>query len=54
MKYPPLEPPCNNCLGCMRLENPNFTGDKNCRWQEKKKTGNDWIKQIKLNLGDKK
>ena len=51
--YKPLEEPCKNCLGCMRLEDPNFTGDKNCKWQEKKKTAQDYIEQIKLNLGVK-
>ena len=52
--YKPLEEPCKSCLGCMRLEDPNFTGDKNCRWQESKKKAEDYIKQIKLNLGVKK
>lgn len=52
--YKPLEEPCRSCLGYIRLENPDFIGDKNCRWQEKKKTVEDYIKQIKLNLGDKK
>lgn len=51
MKYKPLEEPCKRCLGCMRLENPNFIGDKNCRY---KPTAEDYIKQIKLNLGEKK
>lgn len=45
--YKPLEEPCKSCLGCQRLENPNFTGDKNCRWNKQ-------LEQIKLNLGDKK
>ena len=35
MKYPSLTEPCKSCLGCQRLENPNFTGDKNCKYQEK-------------------
>lgn len=35
MKYKPLIEPCKSCLGCQRLENPNFTGDKNCKYQEK-------------------
>lgn len=52
--YKPLEEPCKSCLGCIRLEEPNFISDKNCRWQEKKKTAEDYIKQIKLNLGEKK
>lgn len=34
-KYKPLEEPCKKCLGCQRLENPNFTGDKNCKYAEK-------------------
>lgn len=49
--YPPLQEPCKSCLGCQRLEDENFTGDKNCRWQP---TAQDYIEQIKLNLGDKK
>ena len=52
--YLPLEEPCKSCLGCQRLEDENFTGDKNCRWQEKKKTAQDYIEQIKMNLGEKK
>lgn len=24
--------PCKSCLGCMRLENPYFIGDRNCRY----------------------
>ena len=36
MKYPPLKSPCKECeLKCFRLENPNFTGDKNCKYAEK-------------------
>ena len=46
--YPPLQEPCKSCLGCQRLEEPSFTGDKNCRWQERK------AEQIKLNLGGNK
>lgn len=26
MKYKPIIEPCKSCLGCMRLENPNFEG----------------------------
>lgn len=33
MKYPELKEPCKNCLGCMRLEDIRFTGDKSCKWQ---------------------
>ena len=36
MKYPPLQEPCRSCLGCMRLENPNFIADKNCRYRDRK------------------
>ena len=39
--YKPLQEPCKSCLGCQRLEDPNFIGDKNCRWQPK-------IEQIKI------
>lgn len=35
MKYKPLEEPCKSCLGCQRLEDPDFTGDKNCIYAEK-------------------
>ena len=35
MKYRPLIEPCKSCLGCQRLENPNFIGDKNCKYAEK-------------------
>ena len=48
--YPELQEPCLSCLGCQRLEDLNFTGDKNCRWQSR---AEDCIKQIKLNLGVK-
>lgn len=50
MKYKPLQEPCKSCLGCQRLEIPEFITDKNCRWQKKPE---EWIKQIKMNLGDK-
>ncbi len=36
MKYPKLEEPCLSCIyKCGRVEDPNFTGDKNCKYQEK-------------------
>lgn len=35
MKYPKLIGVCKDCLGCQRLENLNFTGDKNCKYAEK-------------------
>ena len=35
MKYPPLIETCKKCLGCQRLEDPKFTGDKNCKYAEK-------------------
>lgn len=35
MKYKSLEYPCKDCLGCMRLENPNFIKDENCKYREK-------------------
>ena len=34
MNYPELELPCKSCLGCQRLEDVNFTGDKNCKYAE--------------------
>lgn len=27
---------CKNCLGCMRLEDENFTGVDKCEWMEEK------------------
>lgn len=45
MKYPPLIEPCKSCLGCQRLEDINFTGDKNCKYRENP------IKRIKETLG---
>lgn len=38
-----LQEPCKSCLGCMRLENENFTGDKNCKYARNPREG---IKQI--------
>ena len=35
MKCKPLIEPCKSCLGCQRLENPNFISDKNCKYAEK-------------------
>ena len=35
MKYPELEETCKNCGGCMRLENENFIGDRDCKYKEK-------------------
>lgn len=35
MKYKPLIEPCKSCLGCQRLEDINFIGDKNCKYAEK-------------------
>ena len=34
MKYPPLEEPCKSCLGCIRLEEPIFIKDENCKYRE--------------------
>lgn len=31
-----LKEPCKSCLGCMRLENPYFVSDPNCKWRPKK------------------
>lgn len=35
MKYPPLIGLCKDCLGCQRLEDPNFRGVYKCRYVEK-------------------
>ena len=45
MKYPPLESPCKECeLKCFRVENLNFTGDKNCKYAEKENWKQERIK----------
>jgi hypothetical protein len=44
MKYLPLVETCKKCLGCQRLENPNFTGDKNCKYAEKENWKQERIK----------
>ena len=44
MKYKPLIEPCKSCLGCQRLENPNFTGDKNWKYVEKENWEQERIK----------
>lgn len=44
MNYLKLEEPCKSCLGCQRLENPNFTGDKNCKYAEKENWKQERIK----------
>lgn len=43
--YPPLTGKCKICGGCILLENPNFTGVKECKYAD------DPIKQIKQILG---
>ena len=35
MKYPKLIGVCKDCLGCQRLENPNFIGVYKCKWNER-------------------
>lgn len=35
MKYQKLIGVCKDCLGCQRLENPNFIGVYKCKWNEK-------------------
>lgn len=47
MKYPELKGKCKNCGGCMRLENPLFTGTDNCKYADEP------IKEIKKILGIK-
>lgn len=42
MKYPILIGVCKNCLGCMRLEDPNFIGVYKCKWNEKEKI---WVQE---------
>lgn len=32
MKYPELTGVCKECLGCNKLENPLFTGVKECEY----------------------
>ena len=45
MKYLKLIEPCKSCLGCQRLEDINFIGDKNCKYAQNS------IKQINEILG---
>ena len=40
-----LQEPCKSCLGCMRLEDENFVGDKNCKYAREP------IQEIKQILG---
>ena len=55
MKYAKLIPSCKKviesgrCLGCTALENPNFIGNKNCKYAETP-TATDSINRIKKNL----
>ena len=57
--YPPLQEPCKSaiekgyCTGCNKLELLNFVADKNCKYS-KPPVAQDYIEQIKLNLGEKK
>lgn len=57
--YKPLEEPCKSaiqkgyCTGCNKLELENFVADKNCKYS-KTPTAEDYIKQIKMNLGGKR
>ncbi len=37
MKYPQLTELCKNCTGCQKLENPNFKGVYQCKWNKKEK-----------------
>ena len=56
MKYKELKDPCKTliekgiCLGCSKLESPDFQGDINCT-HAKKPTAKESIEQIKLILG---
>ena len=43
--YKELTGKCKNCLGCMRLEDPNFLGTNECEYVK------DPIQQIKEILG---
>lgn len=40
-----LQEPCKSCLGCMRLEDESFVGDKNCKYARQP------IQEIKQILG---
>ena len=42
-----LQEPCKSCLGCMRLEDESFVGDKNCKYARQP------IQEIKQILGIK-
>ena len=58
MKYKELKDPCKTliekelCLGCNKLELPDFQGDIKCT-HAKNPTAEESIKQIKLILGVK-
>lgn len=45
MKYPELKGVCKTCLGCNKLENPYFTGEKECKYSRQP------IQEIKTILG---
>lgn len=48
-KYKDLQEPCKSmlskekCLGCNKLEDPEFTGDKNCAKEKE-----EWYTNLKL------
>ena len=45
VKYPKLIGVCKDCVyKCFRVENPNFTGDKNCKYAEKENWKQERIK----------
>lgn len=56
MKYMQLNDKCKKaienewCLGCQALENPNFTGNPNCK-HNKTPSAEESIKKIKQTLG---
>ena len=53
MKYKELQEPCKSCLGCMRLENPNFTGDINCKYRPQALQEIKQILEIQERINDK-
>jgi len=53
MRYPKLKGLCKDCLGCMRLENPNFIGVYKCKWYEEETWETKKWEQEKINYRTK-
>lgn len=52
MKYKELKGLCKNCLGCVRLENPDFEGVYRCKYATDKQIDvEDLRKELKNEKG---